>query len=227
MSETYLMPLTVPQRLLILVMMRMAHHDDAAFLTEQLLPQNHDLRPRTFVMSAHNIVATDQVFYQTATSFPTVTAMVQSAVNRALAYGRRHEVIGEALAGQPDLPKPKPDFEVDLAMSYHQRKRLATYCLFSITTRLQASAIAELGRLMPGIVLLDKLLPKAWSFSHQTVPLDEVDLATLAPILLGVSENYAGFDHLLTQMLDGVKAKDTALFGLLNALVRSAHDELS
>lgn len=63
MSETYLMPLTVPQRLLILVMMRLAHNDDAAFLTEQLLPRSRDLRPRTFAMSAHNVVATDQVFF--------------------------------------------------------------------------------------------------------------------------------------------------------------------
>jgi hypothetical protein len=40
MSETYLMSLTVPQRLLILVMTRMAHNDNEDFLTEQLLPRN-------------------------------------------------------------------------------------------------------------------------------------------------------------------------------------------
>lgn len=227
MSETYLMPLTVPQRLLILVMMRMAHNDDAAFLTEQLLPKSRDLRPRAFAMSAHNIIATDQVFYKTATSFPTVTPMVQSAVKRALAYGKRHEVIGTALADQLDLPDPTPDFEVNLAMSYRQRKRLATFCLFSITHSLQSSAIAELGRLVPAIVLLDKLLPKTWHLSRQTIPLDEVDLATLAPILLGVNENYAGFDHLLTQMLASVKTQDAELFDLLNELVQSAHDKLS
>ncbi len=227
MSETYLMPLTVSQRLLILVMMRMAHNDNATFLTKQLLPRNRDLRPRAFAMSAHNIVTTDQVFYQTATNFPAVTPMVQSAVKRALAYGQRHEVIGTALADQLDLPTPTPDFEIDLAMSYRQRKRLATFCLFSITNSLQTSAIEELGRLVPPIILLDKLSPKAWYFSRQAVSLDEVDLATLAPILLGVSENYPGFDHLLRQMLDGVKAEDTELFGLLNELVDSANHELS
>jgi hypothetical protein len=35
-----------------------------------------------------------------------------------------------ALADQAALPDPTPDFEVDLAMSYRQRKRLARFVCF-------------------------------------------------------------------------------------------------
>ncbi len=228
MSETYLMSLTVPQRLLILVMTRMAHNDKEDFLTEQLLPRSRkDLRPRDFSMSARNIIATDQVFYQTATDFPTVAPMVKSAVDRAVAYGKRHPEIGDVIADQVALPDPTPDFEVGLVMSYRQRKRLAFFCFYHIFRSLQVLDLADLGRLVPGIILLDKLIPQNHHFKRQTLLFDDIDLATLAPIVLGVSENYSGYTGILTQMLDGVQSKNAELWGLLNELVNSTHGDLN
>lgn len=222
--ESYLMTLTVPQRLLIVVMMRMAHHSAEPFLTQVLLPQDHDLKPQVFSLSAQNIIATDQLFFNTAIGYPTVAPIVKSAIDRALGYAKHHDVIGQALADQPALPHPTPDFEVDLAISMRQRQRLALFCLLNILSALKQTTHTHLGQFVPSIVLLDKLLPKHWYLTRQTMTLDEHDLVTLTPILLAVRENYSGFNGLLTQLLNGVKAHDQELWDKISDLIEAADE---
>ena len=225
MSETYLMTLTVPQCLLLLVTMRVAHDRQEVYLTQQLLPKNHDLRPLNFSLSAHNLIVTAKVFTNFAKRYPTVTALVQSAIDRAFNFAKHHLEIAQALTNQPDLPKPTPDYEVSLQLSARQRQRLATYCFLNIETRLEQTTYATLGQLIPSIILLDKLLPQKWTLRRQLVLLDDVDAATLAPILFGVSANYAGFEPAIRQLLDGVKAHDSVLWGLLNDLSQALNDD--
>lgn len=216
MSETYVLTLTVPQRLLLLVLTRMAQ-GDREFLTRQLMPEAFNEGPRDFSMSAHNLVVTHQLMAYATAQYPPLKPVVASVILRVAGYGQHHPDIQAALGETTPLPT-NDEATVSLKLAYAQRRRLARFAFFNILNTLAQPQTPHLAALIPAIIGFDALLPKRWSPKRQPIEFDHNAVIALAPVILAVAQNYPHFEQIFPQLLIGLKPIDPENWAILQHL---------